>query len=424
MICSYRATVLLLTCLFTGSAVLSQGFDLQKTFYVDSLETKLRQSKPDTNRINLLLLLTDPFAAVNDNKSYNLDTALFYARQADSLSNILKFTKGLILGRYHLASLLVQKGETQKAKDMLLEGIKISRESGYNRQGAEGWYTLRDTYMVSKEKLSEVILWYERAMIVSQKIGNRQIEADILMEIAFLHHQQGKHALGATALERALILYQAVNHTKLHYAYDLLSAINQSLGNYPEALKYGLATIESAKSKGDTFHLANFHIRLGRIYRDLKQNQEALIFFENSLRHAQSTRQELLYFNALSLVSSTLIFLGREEEGLAVVLENTKINPPKDQVSSILVSEILANCYLALKQYPAAEKYIVEMLSYQEKRLQNDLYKMIVMQKAGRLYQEMKAYSRSKFYLDKAVALNLQIKSSRSAVINELLLLN
>jgi two-component sensor histidine kinase/tetratricopeptide (TPR) repeat protein len=421
MICSYRATFLLLTCLFTGSAVLSQGSDLQNTFYVDSLKTELRRSKPDTNRINLLLLLTDPFVTSNDNKSHNLDTALSYTRQADSLSNILKFTKGLILGRYHLASLLVQKGETQKAEDMLLEGIKISKESGYNRQGAEGWYTLRDTYIVSKEKLSEVILWYERAMIVSQKIGNRQIEADILMEIAFLHHQQGEHALGATELERVLILYQAVNNAKLHYVYDLLSAINQSLGNYPEALKYGLATIESAKSKGDTFHLANFHIRLGRIYRDLKQNQEALTFFENSLRHAQSTRQELLYFNALSLVSSTLIFLGREEEGLAVVLENTKINPPKDQVSSILVSEILANCYLALKQYPAAEKYLVEMLSYQEKRQQDDLYKMIVMQKAGRLYLEMEAYSRSKFYVDKAVALNLHINSSQAALANQLL---
>src|SRR5690554_6695314 len=117
MICSYRATFLLLTCLFTGSAVLSQGSDLQNTFYIDSLKTELRRSKPDTNRINLLLLLTDPFVTSNDNKSHNLDTALSYTRQADSLSNILKFTKGLILGRYHLASLLVQKGETQKAEE-------------------------------------------------------------------------------------------------------------------------------------------------------------------------------------------------------------------------------------------------------------------------------------------------------------------
>ena len=267
---------------------------------------------------------------------------------------------------------MAQKDEIQEAEDILLDGIKRSKESGYQRQGAEGWYSLRDTYTVSIEKLSEVILWYEQALNVSRKIGNRQIEADVLKEIAFLHHQQGKHNLAATELERVLKLYNSVNNIKLHYTYDLLAAIFQSLGNYPKALKYGLATLESAKSTGDTTHLANFYIRTGIIYRDLKQRQKALSLFENAFRQAQFTGQKLMAYNALSLVSSTLISLGREQEGLEVVLENLKSNPPEDQASSILVSEILANCYLALKQYPEAEKYLVEMLNYQESRPQND----------------------------------------------------
>src|SRR5690606_25751421 len=96
------------------------------------------------------------------------------------------------------------------------------------------------------EQLTEVILWYEQALIVSRKIENKQIEADILKELAFLHHQQGKHALGANVLGKVLAIYDSINNPMLHYVYDLLSAIHRSLGNYPEALKASLATLKSA----------------------------------------------------------------------------------------------------------------------------------------------------------------------------------
>jgi two-component sensor histidine kinase len=425
MIYSYRTIYQALLLVFLLLLLTSFGIQAHIYSFSESFNDpiiNLLQSKTDTNQVKLLLQLGNPMADTSNKAQPHVATTLLYAQQAKFFSDSLHYTKGQILANYYLAYIYSQKGENQQAQDFLLEGIKISKERGYNRQGADGWYTLRDTYRVSQQQLTEVISWYGQAMMVSQKIGNKQIEADILKEIAFLHHQQGKHALGATELKKVLAIYDSINNPKLHYVYDLLSAINQSLGNYSQALKCSLATIESAHKTRDTTHIANFYIRLGMIYRDLKKPEDGLICFKSALRHAQRAKQKLMAFNALSLVSSTLILLGKKEESLALVLKNIKVNPPEDEASRILVSEILANCYLALKQYLLAEKYIIEMLSYQEKRPQNDQYKMIVMEKTGRLYLEMKAYAKSKFYLQKAMLLNQQLRSPQNAILQQLLI--
>ncbi|WP_439490818.1 histidine kinase dimerization/phosphoacceptor domain -containing protein [Algoriphagus sp.] len=389
--------------------------------YLPDVELKPLQIQRDTNYVNQLLQLGNPMSNKGNQVQPDMSTALLYTEQAKHISDSLHYPKGQILSSFYLAYIFSQKGQKEQALGFLSEGIKVSKEKGYNRQGATGWYTLRDSYMVAGEQLTEVILWFEQALIVSQNLGNKQIEADILKEIAFLHHQQGKNELGANILQKVLTIYDSINNPKLHYAYDLLTAIHQNLGNYPEALKYSLATLKSAQNTSDTTHIANFYIRLGMVYRDLKQMNNSLDCFESALIHSQGAKQTLTAFNALSLVSSTLIMLGKKQEGLDVVLDYIKVNPPEDQASKILVTEILFNCYLALKKYQLANKYILEMVSYQDQRPQNDLYKMIVMQKASKLFLEMKAFEKSEFYLQKAIMLNQQLGSTQNKISQQLL---
>src|SRR5690554_4435796 len=280
------AFLLILLIFLTGYRVGAQTFHpWLSSAAADSVHTLLQQSKPDTNRVNLLLRLGEDF--VNKSQSHlipgDLDSAGRYYREALALSQSLHFKQGQIRSGYLSGILASHQDNFAQGISLVKQALALSRDLGNLPLEAEGWYYLGEAYERSPEGIPEKIRCYAQARKLYRQLGNQEKEAYLLKCIADMHLLQGEYVQGYIELLEVLALYRSIGYRKLHYTYDLLTVANHYLGNYQEAIRYGLATVESARATKDTTGISLFYRRLGLLHAELNQWEEGLYFFRKAL---------------------------------------------------------------------------------------------------------------------------------------------
>jgi two-component sensor histidine kinase len=136
----------------------------------DSLRGLLRQGKADTNRVQLLLKLSEYYQRRTLNAAQNRDTALVLTKQAGELSQQLKYSKGqeeatFLEGKIYIKG--QKKGLVQQllARGSVTNRIRLLLELGKNK--------LRPTYTQNNNPDS-ALLFFRQAQKLSESIHNRQ----------------------------------------------------------------------------------------------------------------------------------------------------------------------------------------------------------------------------------------------------------
>ncbi|MDJ1505612.1 histidine kinase dimerization/phosphoacceptor domain -containing protein [Xanthocytophaga agilis] len=380
-------------------------YPIQKQDPADSIRRLLEQSnlkRADTNRANLLLQLSAYY--LNRNPP-NADSAYLYARQSYIVSNVLHFQKGKIESIYLLGDALVWKGNGQTGRSTLLKGISLSKQQGDTLQQAMGWLYVAASYGRTEAEIPEKIRAFEQAMLLFRHIGNKEKEANALKEIADMHFWQGKSAQSLGELLQVVTLYRSINYPKIHYTYDLLVAVNKQLGNYKDAIQYGLASIESARAAQDTTSFGLFHGRLGTIHGELKQWEEGLLYLKKALWYFEQDKNIWMVLHTARLISANLIAQNRPREALDFFLNIIRKYPPEHVHATLEVERSLGDCYLALKQYAQAEKHYLQMIHIEESRDRKGEHTIVTYEKAGSFYLAIQQYDKARAYLEKALRL-------------------
>ena len=389
-------------------------FPLLRPTSVDSVKVLLQTSKPDTSRVNLWLLLGEDF-----NNKNNPDSAFVYGKKAEGLSKRLNFSKGLIRSRYIIGSILYLKEPSRDiGKKTLWQTLILSHKLGYKELEANGWVCYSITSSTPKESwacLGKAVQGYQQA-------GNTMLAANILKRLADSHLSQGELTLAVRELFQVLTLYRSINYQKLHYTYDLLAEVHRKLGNYKEALKYSLATIESAKLTNDTASLSFFYLRTGGVYKDLNQNGDALVYYKKALPYFQDLNQINLIYNTAYLISEVLLKQGKPQEALTTIQNIYKTNPAQDGNARRFQAKALAPIYEGLKNYGLAEKYYEVLLQEEQNRNKNDISTINTYSKTAAFYLKVNKLNDARILLSKGMALNKGAGSLYNKMIFNLLL--
>jgi len=273
------------------------------------------------------------------------------------------------------------------------------------------------------------LITYKKTLDRFRKAGNKTGQASTLEAIAQVHLQQGHQRLALEELEEALALNNSGHNPSLHKTYALLSGVYRTLGNYPEALRYGLAALKNSQNIRDTSCLSFYYLQLGYLYHDLKQPDEALESCEKALQFISKKDWEKDAFNTLSLSVNVLLEQHRTAEALLNINEFVKATPPRSLKSIAMVTLFKAQCYIALKQYALAreqillaERYLADIMRSSEPVFQNDSYKMGVYQVAGELYMATQEYTKARNYFNKMVEVNQKVNYLSEAMLHQLLL--
>jgi two-component sensor histidine kinase len=390
----------------------------------DSVRTLLRQSKPDTNRVNWLLLLGEDFLnkrqdALVMSQSYflpgDLDSVGRYCQEALALSQSLHFKTGQIRSGYLSGLLASQRSNFAQGVSLVKRALALCQEMGNLPLEAEGWYYLGAAYELSPEGLPEKIRCYAQA----RKRGK---EAYLLKCIDDLHLFQGQYVQGYSELLEVLALYRAIGYRRLHYTYDLLMAANQYLGNYQEAIRYGLASVETARATKDTADINLFYRRLGTMHQALSQWEEAMPFLRKALANRRQEKDQVKVVLIAKLMVSSLLAQEKAREAFDFFTEVVKEHPPVNEFSNLQAAVALAECHLALKQYPLAEKYFLRMIDIEKTIHEKRPSKVDNYRRIGNFYLITGKYGKAHHYLDEALRLNtLKISMKYRADIHLLL---
>jgi two-component sensor histidine kinase len=375
----------------------------------DSLRSQLWRSAPDTNRVKLLIQLSNDILAKHYNLDEPSDTIEAYIRQARELSKVLGYVRGQIDGDYALAYFMSFEGE--QARKLVLDALARSQQRHDKEREAMGWYFLTYSCGKSLAQQPQRIQYFERAARLFHANHNPVQEARSLKKIADAHLTLGNPALAREELLRVVALYQACGYRQLHYTFDLLSAVNRTLGNYRDALLYAKAAVQRAKSCQDTTLIRAFYMSIGSVYQEQDQLENTLEYYLLALHSAEQYRDVRNILELAISISRIQIALHQPQQALALLLQKKQAFPPYDDYTRFAVAIGLTSCYSRTKQFALASAYNQQIESFLKSKQFADNYRALQSGylTAGGYYFTTKQYAKAQPYLAKALALGQQL---------------
>src|SRR6478609_8450744 len=140
------------------SFVKSQPAKLSKSHILDSLNRSLQLSKPDSSRVRIFLYLSDPEVKMYSyaKSDVNLDTAIYYLKKAEWLSDSINYKSG----KWHVAMkwayVFFKRGDIKKQKEYLLKAVAIARDMKSTQRESIAWQQL-SSYHKNQNELEESI---------------------------------------------------------------------------------------------------------------------------------------------------------------------------------------------------------------------------------------------------------------------------
>ncbi|NII23813.1 histidine kinase [Pseudoflavitalea sp. X16] len=379
-----------------------------------TLMNRLQRSLPDTNRIKILLEIAwyyDVKPGVHTNVS---DSGIAYATKAKQLSDQLRAVAWQHKSLFMLGEMYFEQRDYDQGRSCFLQVIDHFQKTGDKEQEAAVWTRLANTIPDQKlasnmdSAFAEHLRYFKLARELYRQTGNREKEIAALKDVADVYMHQGKLDSAEQGFLRVLKMYQDIGYANLHYTYDLLSAVATAKGNYEKALFYALETVRSMQATADSVSGGYFYGRLGSVYRELGHFDKcaewygrAVIFFQQNLELA--LHGPMHRFNGHQV--RALIRQKKEKEALKLVLSTRDKFPPVRLADKQAVATSLGDCYTALKQYALAEQHYLEMIAWEEKMDQGNVFTFEVYFTMGEFYLNRHRYDHARRYLEKAMAM-------------------
>ena len=370
---------------------------------ITRLRTRLWHTPAGPARLRLLLQLNEALLARYQELQAPLDSAAAYGQQALALSTRLTDPAGRIRSLYMLGQLPSPSGAADSTGRMWLrQGLALSQQLASPVLEATGWLYLADNYPRTTWGLPRKLALYARAAALFARAGQPVEHAYVLKTIADMHLLQGHSGQAEQELLHVLALYRAAGHRELHYTYDLLRGATRQVGNYQAALRYSLAAVESAQATHDTASIGYLYSTVAGIYNELQQPARALAYYHRALRHAQQTQSPSGVVTASAAISRILLSQHHPQQALrflqATAGSSQAANPGG-------YTRCLIDCYVALRQYAAAERALRPLLAQGSQSTVSDMAQMNLHQMAGKFYLAAGRYPEARSHLQQALRL-------------------
>lgn len=367
---------------------------------LEQLQRRLRETAPDTNRLQLLLKLGKHYLFRQGSEKSDVDSAFLYLHEAKTLCETLHLKEDLSKTMILIIKCHNETKDLQTVRNLCQSLIDKYQKSGETEAEAIVWHWL-GTNMDRNDTIYPTNFYsLEQAGRCYQKIGNKEKEIEMLKEIADIYLTQGNLAKSEEELLKVLDMYKSIGFRKLHYTYDLLASVSTQRGNLNRALVYAIEAIKSmeATATGDSNVVSQtFYYRLARIYDMLGQTAQSVEWYKKAYAKGKNA-------NLVSL-GRGLIKLGRVQEALDFVQNFIRESPPVATRDKALIATTLGDCYNALQQYDLAEKYYLEMVRYERLLEERGEYTALVNFTIGRFYVTRYRYHEAEPYLKKILTI-------------------
>jgi two-component system, sensor histidine kinase PdtaS len=326
------------------------------------LRYQLQNARTDTARDNFLLELGAFFKNRLPRKTANLDSALLYSDRSLKLSLQIKdFSKQ---GRSYnlLSQVFGLKGKYDKAKNyskMAIEAYGKARD--YDGQGDAytqlAGYFNHNNNTVATQKINLL----KEALRAYSESGNKIKMGQTFEKIGNMYCINSEQYLAIKNLKEGLNIFQSANYKNLQGIYHFLNESYDELGDYKQALIYGLQAMKVAATVGDSsIMLAAIYNHIGKTYRNLGQMEKAQYYERYALHYAMlnprpdTTNNTLPDYTIIALNLSGIYVNENKENEALKILQTVKTTDPE---SKCTLYSLFLRVYTQLRQNDQAEVY-------------------------------------------------------------------
>jgi signal transduction histidine kinase len=304
-----------------------------------------------------------------------------------------------VLALNDYAFLIIQEGNYEKGNEIIQQMEKLSSKLNYGT----GFYkatNMKGVVEYSKQNPEKAMEYFKKCNEIIKKYKlPKKIYQNSLNNIGLIYNQMGDRE-NATKYAIELINFQEKNNLN-----PLKSAPYAQVGDnlkfykkYKESLRYFQKALDIEINLKDNSGIAIGYNRIGNVYDDLDQNNQAIQYFKKGLLYAEKANYKLLECDLL-------VNLGRlfKNENKFIVAEKylkkseTYSRDLQANQTIKVVCSNLGDLYFVQKKYELANKYYQEALTI-AKEVQDADFSYSANQSLADLYELKGDYKRAFAY--------------------------
>ncbi len=242
---------------------------VNETKSIKELRIALADKTTQTDRADLLLNLALAYVLKPGSFSHDLDTAILLVNQAEIINN-KNLHSQLIEAKacFVYSNAYREKGDTTTGHGYINKALKLYSALNMHEELGKVYFETASYFDWQDNKCFPLIKdCFEKALTEFKSSGDKQNQGFALKNMADFDILMKEFGLALNELNEALAIYKSVNYPKLQSVYDLLNLVHINLGDYPQAIKYGLLAEDAALKTGDTtMQLCTIYVRLSLAY--------------------------------------------------------------------------------------------------------------------------------------------------------------
>ncbi|WP_108424423.1 tetratricopeptide repeat-containing sensor histidine kinase [Flagellimonas amoyensis] len=248
---------------------------------IDSLETQLQQAKNDTIQVKILNELTYTYAGID------LKKATSYAREALSLAESTKWTKGIVTSEKYLGNVLMESGQRQEALPHLIKAYELYGILGDKRGEILTLYNL-GSLQQHENKYTEALEYFMKGTAAAEALNDNNLLAMGSYRVSSIFVQQHNFGKARAYAENAVSSFKKEkNYIELVYSLEIIGVSHLLEKNPEKAKKPFYDALKYLDTLGNDFGRARIYTQLVESYnnepaRQLEFIDKALAILEKS----------------------------------------------------------------------------------------------------------------------------------------------
>jgi signal transduction histidine kinase len=252
----------------------------------------------------------------------------------------------------------LQGSRAQRTLPYSLEALALARQLNDKKGEATALYTIalaydqRNAYYIAFQYLEQAQRLF-RSM--NDDVGNARVQS----QISWLHTQRGDYVPAlSNGLQALRLARKTGNQELIGYVLARLGALYKSLGDYPQALECITTALQQFEQANDEVGLCRQLNALGEFHRLQKKFDEAIRYYNKSIRLAKSLGSRQLVAQAESNLAAVYV----EQRDFALGLQTARRALPVLQTADgnevvAWTETVLARAHLGVGRADSAVVY-------------------------------------------------------------------
>lgn len=394
----FRRLTILILLLFTGFKIFATGTDT-----IVEKEKQLEGLPGDTIKVNLLLELSRYYCSRQNDK------ALLYLQQALTLSNELRYKKGIARSYLWQGRVFYYKDEYAMAESYLVKAREILEKTddvgdlAFYHFAAGSLHDLNGNFIMAVQE-------YQEAVRLSAAGGDESLRSGSLASLGSVYNRLKEPDNALVYLREALAIRESL-HDQVGAA-SIQTCIGASFEEKEmddSALFYYLKGYHIRLASKDIRPLASSEYNIGKLYNKMKRYDKAIRIFESAKMHYQLLDEKAgLCITGLELAKS-LNYTGNKNKA------ETTAGEALNLAIKVNNNELISMSYETLAEIASFNNDFRE--AYQYAVLQKKAGEILAMQKKEMAIKEIEAKFRVKLMSDKLEKMKLHSSSQRKNII-------